>query len=157
MMSSTEDVEMLDVEDEEEDEDEVYSELDPDQGLFIRQCLASPLTSPLGTEASDDEEEEEDDELPPAFASGDRNSQLTVGYKGDRSYVVRGNNIGVFNHSVDNGVKYYATISKLATPQGKTFKPKHVGGYSGFMTRFEIHVSITYLLHRSCYMSKTPR
>lgn len=62
----------------------------------------------------------------PPLAKGERNSQLTVGYKGDRSYVVRGNNIGVFNHSADNEVKYYATISKLATPKGKEFRPKQV-------------------------------
>ena len=64
--------------------------------------------------------------MPQPLANGERNSQLTVGYKGDRSYVVRGNNIGVFNHSAGAGVKYYATISKIATPQGKGFKPKHV-------------------------------
>lgn len=69
---------------------------------------------------------QEDEEGLPAALKGDRNSQLTVGYKGDRSYVVRGNNIGVFNHSADSGVKYYATISKIATPKGKGFKPQHV-------------------------------
>jgi len=53
------------------------------------------------------------------------NSQLTVGYKGDRSYVVRGNNIGVFRHTKD-GVKYYATISRLADTKGKNFVPKNV-------------------------------
>lgn len=79
-------------------------------------------------EASDDSEQEDGDpeDLPPALAKGERNSQLTVGYKGDRSYVVRGNNIGVFNHSNDHNVKYYATISHIATPKGKEFKPKHV-------------------------------
>ena len=35
MLRSNEDVEMKDVEDEEEDEDEVVSELDPDEGLFF--------------------------------------------------------------------------------------------------------------------------
>ncbi|KAF8238735.1 VID27-domain-containing protein [Tricholoma matsutake] len=107
VLSANEDVEMRDVEDEEEEEEEVLSELDPDE------------------EASDEEEDEED-EMPPALASGERNSQLTVGYKGDRSYVVRGNNIGVFNHSPGSNVKYYATISKIATPKGKDFKPKNV-------------------------------
>ncbi|KAF9009012.1 VID27 cytoplasmic protein-domain-containing protein [Cyathus striatus] len=102
VLSSAEDVEMKDVSDDEDDEEEVISELDPDE------------------EASDDSEQEDEDEaLPPALSKGDRNSQLTVGYKGDRSYVVRGNNIGVFNHAADNGVKYYATISKIATPKGK--------------------------------------
>ncbi|KAF7969306.1 hypothetical protein HWV62_27735 [Athelia sp. TMB] len=107
----SEDVEMRDVEDEEDDEEEVDAELDAE------------------LEASDEEEDdiEEDEEgLPPALARGDRNSHLTVGYKGDRSYVVRGNNIGVFSQNADNEVKYYASISNLATPKGKGFKPKQV-------------------------------
>ena len=55
-----------------------------------------------------------------------RNKQLTVGYKGDRSYVVRDDKIGVFSHTGQNQVKYYASISNLATPKGKNFSPKHV-------------------------------
>ncbi|KAI0796688.1 VID27 cytoplasmic protein [Abortiporus biennis] len=108
MSSNVEDVEMQDVEDDSDEEADVASELDK----------------------SEDEEEEEvadeeDDELPP-LVNGEKNSQLTVGYKGDRSYVVRGNNIGVFSHTGDNQVKYYASMSRLATPKGKEFKPKHV-------------------------------
>ncbi|KII95143.1 hypothetical protein PLICRDRAFT_169822 [Plicaturopsis crispa FD-325 SS-3] len=111
--SFNEDIEMRDAESDEEDEEEdVINALDPE------------------SERSDSEGEEEFDEeegdLVPPLAKGERNSQLTVGYKGDRSYVVRGNNIGVFNHSADNEVKYYATISKLATPKGKEFRPKQV-------------------------------
>lgn len=79
-------------------------------------------------EASEDEEEEEaeDEDAPKDPITGERNSQLTVGYKGDRSYVVRGNNIGVFDISNDHTVKYYATISNIATTKGKEFKPKNV-------------------------------
>lgn len=77
------------------------------------------------TEPSDEEEEEEDTSSIPRV-SGERNSMLTVGYKGDRSYVVRGNNIGVFSHTGDNQVKYYATISKISTTKGKEFKPREV-------------------------------
>ncbi|KAF8913955.1 VID27 cytoplasmic protein-domain-containing protein [Gymnopilus junonius] len=102
-----EDVVMKDVEDEDEDEDEIANDLDPDE------------------EPSDDSEAEDED-APKDALSGERNSQLTVGYKGDRSYVVRGNNIGVFNHSNDHSIKYYATISNIATPKGKSFKPKNV-------------------------------
>ncbi|PIL37131.1 hypothetical protein GSI_00823 [Ganoderma sinense ZZ0214-1] len=106
MSSINEDVEMKDVEDEEDEEDDVAEELDK----------------------SDDEEEEEypdeDDEVP-AMPKG-RNKQLTVGYKGDRSYVVREDKIGVFSHTGHNSVKYYASISNVATPEGKTFSPRHV-------------------------------
>ncbi|KAF8138516.1 VID27 cytoplasmic protein-domain-containing protein [Boletus edulis] len=107
MSSNSEDVEMHDGEDEEGDEEEVLSELDPDE------------------EPSDEEEEEEDTSSIPRI-SGERNSMLTVGYKGDRSYVVRGNNIGVFSHTGDNRVKYFATISKISTTKGKEFKPREV-------------------------------
>lgn len=59
------------------------------------------------------------------MANGEKNSQLTVGYKGDRSYVVRGNNIGVFSHTGDQ-VKYYSTISKIQGPKGKQINPAEV-------------------------------
>jgi hypothetical protein len=80
------------------------------------------------TEPSDEEEEEEEEEDTSSIprVSGERNSMLTVGYKGDRSYVVRGNNIGVFSHTGDNQVKYFATISKISTTKGKEFKPREV-------------------------------
>src|ERR1700691_536440 len=97
-------------------------------------CLTSILHAKNEiAEASDSEDEEvneDEDALPPALAKGERNSQLTVGYKGDRSYVVRGNNIGVFNHDSDNQVKYYATISKISTPKGKEFRPKEVFAFN---------------------------
>ncbi|KAI0774253.1 VID27 cytoplasmic protein [Fomes fomentarius] len=104
--SNVEDVEMKDVEDDEDDEEAVADELDK----------------------SDDEEEEEypeEDDDVPALPKG-RNKQLTVGYKGDRSYVVRDDKIGVFSHTGQNEVKYYASISNVATPNGKVFSPKHV-------------------------------
>ncbi|RPD67184.1 VID27 cytoplasmic protein [Lentinus tigrinus ALCF2SS1-7] len=109
MSSNVEDVEMKDVEEEdeeEEDEDAVAEELDK----------------------SEDEEEEEypeDDDDVPVMPKG-KNKQLTVGYKGDRSYVVRDDKIGVFSHTGQNQVKYYASISNIATPEGKKFSPKHV-------------------------------
>lgn len=90
-------------------------------------CLFTPLTTATEEEGTSDEEpEDEDEDLPPALSKGDRNSQLTVGYKGDRSYVVRGNNIGVFSHSGDGQVKYYATISKVTDTKGKQFNPHKV-------------------------------
>ncbi|KAF8974505.1 VID27 cytoplasmic protein [Flammula alnicola] len=111
VMSANEDVEMKDVEDDDEDEEQVALDLDPDEEA---------------SDESDGEEEAEDEDAPKDPITGERNSQLTVGYKGDRSYVVRGNNIGVFNHSNDHSVKYYATISNIATPKGKGFKPTNV-------------------------------
>lgn len=123
MSSINEDVEMKDVEDEEDEEDAVAEELgeyrsSPERDLMLTSC----------TDKSEDEEEEEypdeDDEVP-AMPKG-RNKQLTVGYKGDRSYVVREDKIGVFSHTGHNSVKYYASISNVATPEGKAFSPRHV-------------------------------
>jgi len=82
----------------------------------------------LAEEDEEDEEQgEEEDGMPEALAKGDKNSQLAVGFKGDRSYVVRGNNIGVFRHSGDQDqVKYFATIGNIADSKGKKFNPKKV-------------------------------
>lgn len=126
MSSNSEDVEMRDAEDEEGDEEEVLSELDPDEGGSFSLKVASRFL--IVTERSDEEEEEEDSSSIPRL-SGEHNSMLTVGYKGDRSYVVRGNNIGVFSHAGDNQVKYFATISKISTTKGKEFKPREVGSF----------------------------
>ncbi|CCM01608.1 uncharacterized protein FIBRA_03668 [Fibroporia radiculosa] len=108
LSSNVEDVEMQDVENDEDDEDDVENELDK----------------------SDDESEPESDVDEEAAQQptndGARNSQLTVGYKGDRSYVVRGDKIGVFGHTSDHQVEYVAGIGNLSTPKGKTFTPKRV-------------------------------
>ena len=64
--------------------------------------------------------------MPPPLAQGERNSQLTVGYKGDRSYVVRGSKIGVFSHADGSAVKYHATLNKVVNGKGKSFAPAKV-------------------------------
>ncbi|KAJ3821989.1 VID27 cytoplasmic protein-domain-containing protein [Lentinula raphanica] len=110
MSSTNEDVEMLDIEDEEEDEEEVLSELDPDE------------------ESESEEEDDYDEEEDPQRLTGDSNSQLTVGYRGDNAFVVRGNNIGVFRHNPDAGSMIYASsLSRIQTPKEKqAFKPENV-------------------------------
>jgi hypothetical protein len=105
-------------------------------------------------EEEEEDEETEDEDAPQPPLSGDRNSQLMVGYKGDRSYVVRGNNIGVFNHNIqDHSVKYYATIANVATPKGKGFKPKH----ACFLLSSAIFNSDDWRTNRSCSTTKTPK
>ncbi|EMD40749.1 hypothetical protein CERSUDRAFT_111329 [Gelatoporia subvermispora B] len=108
LSSNVEDVEMRDVENEEDEEEAVVDELEQEE--------------------SEEEEEgaypDEEDQAPD-MPKG-RNSQLTVGYKGDRSYVVRGTNIGVFSHAGGSDVKYHASIGNIATPKGKSFAPKQV-------------------------------
>ena len=76
------------------------------------------------SEHYDTDEEEDDVETRPD--DGNVNSQLAVGYKHDRSFVVRGSKIGVFKHTPNNNLEFSTNISKVETPKGKLFSPKKV-------------------------------
>ncbi|KAF1979654.1 vacuolar import and degradation protein-like protein [Bimuria novae-zelandiae CBS 107.79] len=76
------------------------------------------------SEHYDEDESEDDVETQPQ--DGNVNSQLAVGYKHDRSFVVRGNKIGVFKHTADNGLDFKTTITNIKTPKGKDFSPSKV-------------------------------
>lgn len=95
----------------------------------------------LISKIEEDEGESEEEDGPsggaPPLSDKERNSQLTVGYKGDRSYVIRGNKIGVFSHT-DEDVKYHATIGNIATPKGKIFEPSRV--------RLPLYLTLTEML-----------
>ena len=77
-------------------------------------------------ESEESESEDEVDEAVAAVEPGERNSQLTVGNKNDRTFVVRGDKIGVFKHTDEGKVEYAATIRELGFKKMKSFKPKHV-------------------------------
>jgi len=79
----------------------------------------------LGDEDEDEEDEGAEGSTLPSGPKDGRNSQLTVGYKGDRSYVVRGDKIGVFRHK-PNEVEYVASIANITDMKGKKFDPKNV-------------------------------
>lgn len=105
------DLTMEDVPEEEEEEEEEEDDFeDADDGQR--------------SEHYDEDESEEDVETGPD--DGDINSQLAVGYKHDRSFVVRGNKIGVFKHNPDNQLSFATTISNIKTPKGKDFAPNKV-------------------------------
>jgi hypothetical protein len=72
------------------------------------------------------DEDESEDDLEADTQDGGVNSQLAVGYKHDRSFVVRGNKIGVFKHTADNQLEFNTTISSIKTPRGKAFNPNKV-------------------------------
>ncbi|KAF2759980.1 vacuolar import and degradation protein [Pseudovirgaria hyperparasitica] len=95
---------------EEEDEDE-YDESEDD-------------STAQQSEHYDSDESEDDVEV--RDKDGNVNSQLAVGYKHDRSFVVRGSKIGVFKHTPDNHLQFTTNISKVATPKGKLFSPTKV-------------------------------
>jgi VID27 C-terminal WD40-like domain/VID27 PH-like domain len=74
------------------------------------------------------EEEYQDQDNTDHMASGsgqDKNSHLAVGYKNDRSFVVRGNRIGVFKQNQDN-LEFSTTINNVSTMDGKSFTPSKV-------------------------------
>lgn len=70
--------------------------------------------------------DEEEDDVVTREDDGNVNSQLAVGYKHDRSFVVRGSKIGVFKHTPNNNLEFSTNISKVQTPKGKLFSPKKV-------------------------------
>ncbi|KAL7805809.1 VID27 cytoplasmic domain-containing protein [Trichoderma aethiopicum] len=94
------------VDEEEEETEEDYEDAEDDRGRY--------------------EDDEDEDEERQERADGDVNSQLAVGYKYDRSFVVRGSKIGVFTHTPDNHLKFSTNISKVTTPGGKLMNPKKV-------------------------------
>jgi len=70
--------------------------------------------------------DEEHDSTDVQGKDADVNSQLAVGYKHDRSFVVRGSKIGVFKHTPNNHLEFSTNISKVTTPGGKLMNPKKV-------------------------------
>ncbi|GAB1317891.1 Vacuolar import and degradation protein 27 [Madurella fahalii] len=76
------------------------------------------------SEHYDSDEDEDDVEYKPK--DGDVNKQIAVGYKHDRSFVVRGSKIGVFKHTPNNNLEFSTNISKVETPDGELFSPKKV-------------------------------
>jgi len=75
--------------------------------------------------------DEEEDDVEVRDKDGNVNSQLAVGAKHDRSFVIRGSKIGVFKHTPDNHLEFSTNISEVKTPKGKLFSPKKVMLHAG--------------------------
>nr|POE47921.1 vacuolar import and degradation protein 27 [Quercus suber] len=80
---------------------------------------------------TDYDEDEEDDVEEEEEKDGYVNNQLAVGAKTDRSFVVRGDRIGVFKHTADNQLEFSTTINKMMTPKGKALAPTKVMLHAG--------------------------
>ena len=92
-----------------------------------RETVTALLTLPidlLGLTTSESEEESESEaEKATVGTDKERNSLLTVGHKNNRTFVVRGDKIGVFKHAEEDGkVDYAATIRDLGFKGMKSFK-----------------------------------
>ncbi|KAF9193546.1 hypothetical protein BGZ51_009541 [Haplosporangium sp. Z 767] len=72
-------------------------------------------------------EDESEDETCHFGGHGDnsKNSQLAVGYK-DRSFVLRGNKIGVFSHNDRDGLDFNTTIKNISDSRGRELRPSRV-------------------------------
>ncbi|KAF9164314.1 hypothetical protein DFQ26_001597 [Actinomortierella ambigua] len=76
-------------------------------------------------EEDDEEEEEEEEDHRVSFGAGNdksKNSHLQVGYK-DRSFVLRGNKIGIFKHGDGDNLEFDSTISRVANKAGREINP----------------------------------
>jgi hypothetical protein len=113
VLDAFQDLTMEDADDKPEDEEEPEEEEDE-----------SEQDDGQRSEHYDSDEEEDDVNI--REEDGNKNSQLAVGYKHDRSFVVRGSKIGVFKHTPNNNLEFSTTISKVETPGGKLFSPKKV-------------------------------
>ncbi|KAI0007168.1 VID27 cytoplasmic protein [Xylariaceae sp. FL0662B] len=111
VLDAFEDLKMDDAPIEEEEEEE-----EPD--------AEEPEDDAARSEHYDSEEEQDDVATQPQDSN--TNSQLAVGYKHDRSFVVRGSKIGVFKHTPNNHLEFSTNISKVETPKGALFSPKKV-------------------------------
>lgn len=109
VLEAFQDLAMDDAPEEEEEEEEEEPEIDDD-----------------GQRSEHYDSDEEDDDVVTGDDDGNVNSQLAVGYKHDRSFVVRGSKIGVFKHTPNNNLEFSTNISKVETPGGKLFSPKKV-------------------------------
>ncbi|KAH8554864.1 vacuolar import and degradation protein [Umbelopsis sp. PMI_123] len=59
------------------------------------------------------------------FADGsEKNKHLQIGYKNARSFVLRGDKIGVFKHTDDDKLQFYTTINNVSDLSGKPLNPK---------------------------------
>jgi len=99
-------------EENEEDEDEQQEEEEEHVNKIIKN----------ETQSND---EEEDEEQPPAD-DGLSNEELAMAYKYDRSFVVRGNKIGVFKHTDNEKLKYVTTIDNIQGLDQTKFVPENL-------------------------------
>lgn len=115
------------------DEDERQYVLDAFQDLTMEENADKEAEEDELEELEDDgqrsehyDTDESEDDVVLREDDGNVNSQLAVGYKHDRSFVVRGSKIGVFKHTPNNNLEFSTNISKVETPGGKLFSPKKV-------------------------------
>ncbi|CCG82568.1 Putative uncharacterized protein [Taphrina deformans PYCC 5710] len=110
-------------------EDTEMNDLEEDDAEARRLMDAEPddedLPEAYRDAQEDPDEDEEADEVQRMDGEGE-NSQLAVGYKHDRSFVVRGDKIGVFRHTDDDRLEFATSINKIQKLKGAKFNPSKV-------------------------------
>lgn len=108
---------------------ESFSKVEADDVRYVLNAFNQDveMTDAFSEEDDDDqyseEDESEDEQMVRTGASkSDKNAQLAVGYKHDRSFVSRGHQIGVFKHT-DDKLTHSTNIEKIKTSEGKLFTP----------------------------------
>lgn len=72
-------------------------------------------------------DEDDDSDIINTESKGDSvNTQLSVGQKLDRSFILKGNKICVFKHTDDDKIEFTNNIDNISKPQGKKFNPSKV-------------------------------
>ncbi|KAK6202557.1 VID27 cytoplasmic protein-domain-containing protein [Scheffersomyces amazonensis] len=111
-----------DVQENAEDSEEEEEEEEPETSRS-----KSVKSKTLFVNEDDDEDEFGDNEQEKDHktfkSSTDKNSNLSVGYANNKSFVARGNKLGVFN-SYNDGLAYQTTISDVKDLKGKSFIPE---------------------------------
>lgn len=117
-----------------------WKKVDTDDQQYVLDAFQDMTMEDKAAEEEEEEEEVEDDgqksehydsdeseeDVVVRDNDGNVNSKLAVGYKHDRSFVVRGSKIGVFKHTPNNNLEFSTNISKVETPGGKLFSPDKV-------------------------------
>lgn len=114
---------------EDSSEDEQQSDDDEERlNQAINSSIKDKSSRKLFVDEDDDEygDSEEERNYEANFKSKkEKNSSLTVGIANDRTYVTRGEKLGVFTNR-DDGVKYETTISALKNSSGKLLVPRNL-------------------------------
>ncbi|RIA94491.1 VID27 cytoplasmic protein [Glomus cerebriforme] len=82
-------------------------------------------------EETDSSDEDDDGDVNNEAKEDGANTQLAVGHKLDRSFVLKGNKIGVFKHTDDDRIEFNTDINNISKPQGKKFNPSKMMLHEG--------------------------
>ncbi|KAI8821064.1 VID27 cytoplasmic protein-domain-containing protein [Fimicolochytrium jonesii] len=129
-MKKDEQVYLMQLYDDDPMEIDEREELQGDEGEDEEWEEEETAPAKLHSSRDDDDDEASDDESGQRSykeaTTGSKNSQLAVGYRHDRSFVVRGDKIGVFKHTADDGLEFATAINNVRTLDGQMFSPRKV-------------------------------